>query len=160
MSMVGEKEDEEDCWSDETGSYVSDSMDGGHSKGKDSDADSLDRRGKRALSDDAAVSSIFRTCRRKKGEGEEKQRKGKEKVVDRVNPDDYPELAKFVKLGVLGEEAQRNWSVIGDENATMLQKRWIEIMDKQLHLSLWKTDLIKDIFSFITDDDSSDSKAS
>lgn len=60
----------------------------------------------------------------------------KKKVDRRVKEEDYPELAEFVKLGMMDEEAVQNWTVIGHENAAMLQNKWKKLID--------------DISSFIT----------
>ncbi|KAG6411778.1 hypothetical protein SASPL_129862 [Salvia splendens] len=47
------------------------------------------------------------------------------------------------------EELQRNWTVIGDENATKLQQRWVRIIEKQMDIAAYKLDLIQDIFDII-----------
>lgn len=71
------------------------------------------------------------------------------KIVDRVNPEDYPQLAMFLRQNHLEEELQQNWTVVGNHNATMLEQNWIQIMNKQMDLAAAKMDLVGDIFELI-----------
>ncbi|KAL1531315.1 hypothetical protein AAHA92_34006 [Salvia divinorum] len=77
------------------------------------------------------------------------QRK-REKIVCPANPDDYPQLASFLRQNHMEEELQQNWTVIGNENASKLQQQWIQIMDKQMDVAAVKLDLIQDIFDIIS----------
>ncbi|KAG6411785.1 hypothetical protein SASPL_129869 [Salvia splendens] len=67
---------------------------------------------------------------------------GSKKIVSPANPDDYPRLASFLRQNHMEEELQRNWTVIGDENATKLQQRWVRIIEKQMDIAAYKLGFI------------------
>ncbi|KAG6414436.1 hypothetical protein SASPL_127158 [Salvia splendens] len=46
-------------------------------------------------------------------------------IVSPANPDGYPRLASFLRQNHMEEALQRNWTVIGNENASKLQQQWM-----------------------------------
>lgn len=89
-----------------------------------------------------------KTKTKMKTNGKTKSRKRKSKTK-RIKAKDYPHLEDFVKQKLLGDEVEDDWRMVGNENATSLEKEWLQITNNLTHNALARKRTIVDIYSLV-----------